>query len=136
MEAGEFARDRTEKDAVFLTGTQHLNPVLSIGGKQVVCGPDLWLYWHGFDTTARKEEIRLFYEDPDSYPEIPQKYNVSYIYVSSYEESEYEVDTEALDRNYRKVFENGEATIWKVYFVTEPSRYPVKVQPSLAPPSG
>ena len=114
VEAGEFARDRTEKDAVFLTGTQHLNPVLSIGGKSVVCGPDLWLYWHGFDTTQRKEEIKQFYEDPEQYPEIPQKYNVSYIYVSSYELSEYDVDTEALDRNYRKVFENGEATIWKV----------------------
>ena len=114
VEAGEFARDRTEQDAVFLTGTQHLNPVLAIGGKTIVCGPDLWLYWHGFDTTQRKEEIRLFYEDPEQHPEIPEKYGVEYIYVSSYERSDYGVDEEALDRNYRKVFENGEATIWKV----------------------
>ena len=114
VEAGTFARDRTEKDAVFLTGTQHLNPVLSIGGKTIVCGPDLWLYWHGFDTRERQEELRMFYEDPEHNADIPQKYNVSYIYVSSYERSAYSVDTEALDRNYRKVFENGEATIWKV----------------------
>ena len=114
VETGEFVRDRTEKDAVFLTGTQHLNPVFAIGGKTVVCGPDLWLYWHGFDTGERKEDLRLFYENPDEYPEIPQKYNVDYIYVSSYERSDYNVDEEALDRNYRKVFENGEATIWKV----------------------
>lgn len=114
VEAGEFARDRTEKDAVFLTGTEHLNPVLSIGGKTVVCGPDLWLYWHGFDTRERQEDLRVFFEDPDSHPEIPQKYNASYIFVSSYERSQYNVDTEALNRNYRKVFENGEAVIWKV----------------------
>ena len=114
VEAGEFARDRTEQDAVFLTGTQHLNPVLSIGGKTIVCGPDLWLYWHGFDTGERKEELRLFYEDPQNHPEIPQKYDVGYVYVSSYERSEYNVDEEALNRCYRKVFENGEATIWKV----------------------
>ena len=114
VEAGEFARDRTEKDAVFLTGTQHLNPVLSIGGRTVVCGPDLWLYWHGFDTAERREDLRLFYEDPENHPEIPQKYNAGYIYVSSYERSEYNTDEEALNRNYRKVFENGEATVWKI----------------------
>ena len=114
VEAGEFVRDKTEKDAVFLTGTEHLNPVFAIGGKTVVCGPDLWLYWHGFDTRERKEDLRVFYSDPEGHAEIPQKYNVDYIYVSSYERTEYSVDEEALDRNYRKVFENGEATIWKV----------------------
>ena len=114
VEAGEFVRDKTEKDAVFLTGTEHLNPVFAIGGKTVVCGPDLWLYWHGFDTRERKEDLRIFYSDPEGHPEIPQKYGVDYIYVSSYERSDYSVDEEALDRNYRKVFENGEATIWKV----------------------
>ena len=114
VEAGEFARDRTERDAVFLTGTQHLNPVLSIGGKTIVCGPDLWLYWHGFDTRERQAELRLFYEDPEGHADIPGKYNAGYIFVSSYELGAYHVDTEALDRNYRKVFENAEATIWKV----------------------
>ncbi len=114
VEAGEFARDRTEKDAVFISGTQHLNPVLSIGGKSVACGPDLWLYWHGFDTWERQEDLRMFFEDPESCPEIPQKYNAGYIYVSSYERGQYDVDEEALDRMYRKVFENGEAAIWKI----------------------
>ena len=114
VEVGEFVRDGTGKDTVFLTGTQHLNPVLSIGGRTIVCGPDLWLYWHGFDTTERKADLRLFYEDPENHPEIPQKYNADYIYVSSSERAEYDVDEEALDRNYQKVFENGEATIWEV----------------------
>ena len=114
VEAGEFARDRTEKDAVFISGTQHLNPVLSIGGKSVACGPDLWLYWHGFDTWERQEDLRMFFEDPESFPEIPQKYNAGYVYVSSYERGQYDVDEEALNRMYRKVFKNGEAAIWKI----------------------
>ena len=114
VEAGEFVRDRTEEDAVFVTGTQHLNPVLSIAGREIVCGPDLWLYWHGFNTQERQTELKLFYEDPEAYPEIPQKYGAGYIYVSSYERGSYDVDEEALDRNYLKVFENGEATIWKI----------------------
>ena len=114
VEAGEYARDRTDADTVYLTGTQHLNPVLSIAGKTIVCGPDLWLYWHGFDTSQRQREIRAFYEDPENNADIPLKYGASYIYVSSYERNNYDVDEETLDRNYIKVFENSEASIYRI----------------------
>ena len=114
VEAGEFARDETPDDAVYLTGRQHLNPVLSIAGKTIVCGPDLWLYWHGINTTDRDWDIREFYEDPEEYAEVLADYDVSYIYVSSYERSNYDVDEEALRRNYTVVFENPEAVIYMV----------------------
>ena len=114
VEAGVYARDETAPDAVYLTGTQHLNPVLSIGGKTIVCGPDLWLYWHGFDTSERQAEIRAFYEDPGANADIPRKYGVSYIFVSSYERSNYDVDMETLEKEYIKVFENREAAIFRI----------------------
>ena len=112
--AGEYIRDHTEKDAVFITGTQHLNPVCAIAGRQVVCGPDLWLYWHGFDTGERQEELRLFYENPDNWPEVPQLYDAGYIFVSSYERSNYDVDMDALRESYPVVFENNEAVIFRI----------------------
>ena len=114
VEAGEYIRDNTEEHTVFLTGTQHLNPVIALAGRNIVCGPDLWLYWHGFDTTERKVELAQFYTAPEENAQVLQKYNVSYIYVSSYERSQYAVDEEALDRLYEKVFENVECTIYKV----------------------
>ena len=115
VEAGEFARKWTSPDAVFLTGSEnHLNPVLSIGGKTIVCGPNLWLYWHGFDTGDRQNDIRLFYEDPEHHADILQKYQVDYIYVSWYERSQYDLDEEAIRRNYPLVFENTEAAIYQV----------------------
>ncbi len=114
VEAGEYIRDNTEEHTVFLTGTQHLNPVIALAGRNIVCGPDLWLYWHGFDTTERKVELAQFYTAPEENAQVLQKYNVSYIYVSSYERSQYAVDEEALDRLYEKVFANVECTIYKV----------------------
>ena len=114
MEAGEFVRDNTEEDAVFLTGTQHLNPVASIAGREVVCGPDLWLYYHGFNTTERKYDISRFMTAPEENLDVLEKYGVDYIYVSSYERSNYAVDVEALDRMFTRVFENWEATVWVV----------------------
>ncbi len=114
VEAGMFIRDHTEEDAMFLTGTQHLNPVDSIAGRSIVCGPDLWLYWHGFNTQERKLDLMLFYEEPEEYREILEKYGVDYIYVSSYERNSYDVDEEALAEMFPAVFVNGEAAVYQV----------------------
>ncbi|MGN0762729.1 MAG: hypothetical protein ACI4MK_05050, partial [Aristaeellaceae bacterium] len=114
VEAGEYVRDNTEEGSVFMTGTQHLNPVSSIAGRTTVCGPDLWLYFHGFDTTERKMDVKAFFELPEENAFLLQKYDVDYIYVSSYERSSYQVNTEALDRLFERVFANGEAVIYRV----------------------
>ncbi len=119
VEAGFFVRDETEEDAVFLSGTQHLNPVSSIAGRRTVCGPDLWLYWHGIDTLERKTDIALFLTDAEGNKEVLSKYGVDYIYVSSYERSSYAVDWDGLDQIGDIVFENGEATVYRVRDLTE-----------------
>ncbi len=114
VEAGEFVRKETPEDAVFITGTQHLNPVTSIAGRTIVCGPDLWLYWHGFDTGERQAELAAFYEAPEENVETAEKYGAGYVYVSSYERSSYDVDYEELDRIGVRIFENGEAVIYRL----------------------
>ena len=114
VQAGEYVRDETEEDAVFLTGVHHLNPVASIGGRRIVCGPDLWLYYHGLDTNARKADISRFYADPEGSQDVIARYGVDYVAVSSYERNDYRVNTAALDRLYSRVYQNGEMTIWRV----------------------
>ena len=114
VEAGDFVKNQTEEDAVFISGTQHLNPVISIAGRKIVCGPDLWLYWHGFDTRERQEEIAAFYEAPEAHADIPGKYGAEYVYLSSYERNSYNVDEDGLGRIGLKVFENGEASIYRL----------------------
>ena len=51
---------------------------------------------------------------PEANAHILEKYDVDYIYVSSYELSNYAVDTEAMDSLFEKVFENDEAVIYAV----------------------
>ena len=116
VEAGMFTKEETDRAAVFITGTQHLNPVLSIAGRTIVCGPDLWLYWHGFDTTERKTEIADFYEDPENNLATARKYGAEYVYVSSYERSSYDVDERGLAKIGVKIFENNEASIYRLNY--------------------
>ncbi len=89
VEAGVYARDNTEEDATFMTGVHHLNPIASIAGRDIICGPDLWLYYHGLDTAGRQREIAAFYNDPANNAHILEKYGVDYIVVSSYERNDY-----------------------------------------------
>lgn len=114
IEAAEFIRENTDTDAVLLTGTQHLNPLCAVAGRQIVCGPNLWLYWHGVDTTQRNRELRAFYENPEENVWVVQKYNVSCISVTAYERGDYDVDIGGLDALYERVFENDYAIIWRV----------------------
>ena len=115
VEVAEFVKENTDQDAVFMCGTQHLNPISSIAGRKTVCGPDLWLYYHGIDTTERKADIAAFYADPAGNLEILAKYDVDYIYVSSYEYSSYgDIDTDTLDNLFERIYEDGSQIVWKV----------------------
>ena len=111
---GEYARDNTEEDATFLTGVHHLNPIASIAGRDIVCGPDLWLYYHGLDTNDRKYDIRVFYADPENNTAVLEKYGVDYILVSSYERSDYDIDYEGLVQIADEVYHNREGMILRV----------------------
>ena len=114
VKLGEYVRDNTDEDATFLTGVHHLNPIAAIAGRDIVCGPDLWLYYHGLDTNERKQDIRAFYADPENNMDVIEKYGVDYVLVSSYERNDYEVDFTGLEMIADAVYANWEGTIYRI----------------------
>ena len=115
-EAARYIEENTGEHDVFMTWTQHINPVSSLAGRTIVCGPDLWLWYHGFTTWDRQNEIRAFYANPEENLGILEKYGVRYIFVGSYERAELSVDKEGLEAVADKVFESsrGEITVYRV----------------------
>jgi uncharacterized membrane protein len=117
IEAAAFIEENTSAHAVFLTGYQyHINPVSSLAGRTIVCGPDTWLYYHGFDTTERKNDIERFYADPNGNLDVLAKYKVEYILLSSNERSNMPVDYEGLEKLFPLFYtgENGEISLYEV----------------------
>lgn len=114
--ASEFINENIPKHSMFLTSTTHVNPVASLSGQNILCGPDLWLYYHGFDTSERKQELYNFYSNPSKDSEILSKYGVEYIYLSPYERSEFDVNEIALSENFKEIYSNGIGGI-KIYKV-------------------
>ena len=113
VEAGQWIEENTDRDAVFLTGQQHINPVCSLAGRQIICGSDLYVYFHGLTYGEQAEDCRRFLENPAGNAGVLAKYGVDYIYVSDYERSEFDVDMQALHARYEIVFENQDVTIYR-----------------------
>ncbi len=107
VETAEYIRENTPEHSVWLTGNQHLNPVSSLAGRTILCSSDLYLYYHGFNTGARRAEIAAFYENPAQNLDLLSKYQVEYIYVSPYErsDSQYALNEDALEELFPLVFE-------------------------------
>ena len=114
MEAGEWIAENTEKDDVFLTGQQHINPVCSLAGRQILCGSSLYVYFHGLDYDRQSEDCRRFYEDPENNADVLEAYDVDYIYVSDYERADFDVDLGAIDAACELVYENPDVRIYRV----------------------
>ena len=109
IETAEYVKQHTPEHSVFLTGNQHLNPVSSLAGRTILCSSDLYLYYHGFNTGARRAEIAAFYEDPAANLDLLKKYQVQYIYVSAYEraDGQYDLNEDALESLFPLVFETA-----------------------------
>lgn len=116
VEVAQFIRENTPEHSVFMTGNQHLNPVSSLAGRTIVLSTDSYLYYHGFNTAARKMEVRAFFEEPASYMDVLERYGVGYIYISSYERNSnwYEVNEEAIDSLFPLIYDDGDHRIYQV----------------------
>ena len=106
VQLADFIRDETPRDSRFITGTQHINPVFALAGREVVCGPDLWLYYHGFDTRERQKDLKDFFMAPEMHMDVLQKYGVSHVLVGSHER-ELGADAGRLEELLKKVYDAG-----------------------------
>lgn len=111
-DAGAWIDENTPRDAVFLTGQQHLDPVCTLAGRQIVCGSDLYVYFHGLNYETQRADCEAFYESPKENMDVLDRYGVDYIYVSDYERSDFDVDLDALEEMFPVVYQNPDVRVY------------------------
>ena len=114
VEAGAWIDENTEKDAVFLTGQQHINPVCSLAGRQIVCGSSIYVFYHGLVYEEQAADCQRFYENPEENADVLEKYGVNYVYVSDYERADFLVDLEGIEKLGELVYENPDVRIYAI----------------------
>ena len=107
METAAFVEENTPEHSTFICWTQHINPVSGLAGRNIVCGPGLWLYWHGYNLSQREADIRDFYADPAAYADVLARYDVDYILVGEYERANLTIDEGMLEELYPLIYESA-----------------------------
>ena len=87
----EWAENNTDPSDVFLTATNHNNAIASLTGRNIVCGSGTFLYYHGVDYQPAEADVKSMFENPEERETLLQKYNVKYIVLGAYEQSDYAI---------------------------------------------
>lgn len=83
-------------------------------GRSIVCGPDLYLYYHGIDTHQRHEDIAAMLEAPAQNETLFKQYGVEYVYIGSSERGNFACDTDWFHQNGALVYQQNGISIYRL----------------------
>lgn len=113
LELSQWVEENTPEDAVFLTDTRHNNEVASLTGRNVLCGSPSYLYYHGLNYVGNQQAAQTIYQQPEAAQGLVETLGVDYILVSDFERNSYQVDQEALDALYPRVYDDGSRVVYQ-----------------------
>lgn len=88
-----YIEENTEPTDVILTDTRYNNEVVSLTGRNIVCGSSSFLYYHGLDYQTQEDDVAYMYQNPQD-KKLFDKYDVKYVYLSDSERYSYSVTRE------------------------------------------
>ncbi len=84
----KYIKENVPKDAIVLTGTDHVNPVVTLAGRTVYVGSSLYVHFHGFgdEFDKRSNEVyEIFNSSAREIKEFCKDKNISYVFVGQHE---------------------------------------------------
>jgi hypothetical protein len=110
----DYVNKHTPKDALFISGDQHVNPISTFTGRNLYCGTALFLYFHGVNYQQRADEISTMYKEPNQFPALAAKTKIDYVYYSSYERDQFKVAPTYFEQNYPTIFHQGDYYVFAI----------------------
>lgn len=114
VEAADFIVENTEPDSLFMTATDHTNPVAVLSGRSVTCGPGLYLYFHGVSYQSREKAVAKAYGGGEDFLRLAEELGVDYVYIGGNERRKYDVDEDWFRERCPLVYELDDIRIYRV----------------------
>ena len=116
IELADFVKNNTPKDAVFLTGEEHINPISGLSGRYIYLGSGSFICTHGYtdEYWERMADLKNVYENVAfDITDFCREKNISYILISDSERYDFNVNMEKFSK-YEKVFQNNSCELYKI----------------------
>jgi hypothetical protein len=110
----DYVNKNTPKDALFISGDQHVNPISTFTGRKLYCGTGLFLFFHGVNYQERANDIAQMYKNPDQFAGLAAKTKIDYVYYSSYERDQFKVEPTYFEQNYPTLFHQGDIYVFAI----------------------
>jgi len=110
VECAQAVDESTSEDVLFVTGRQHLNEISALAGRNIYAGSTLYVHFHGLDYASRYNQIKEIYEDSSKSKELLDEIGADYLYISSYEWNDFNLDVSIYDM-YPTVYSMNDITI-------------------------
>ncbi len=112
--AADFIIGNTPADSLFLTSSDHTNPVSVLTGRNILCGAGMYLYYHGIDYGAREAQLPVMYAGGQDFERLAAEYGVDYVYIGNSEYADYHVNYDYFADNYPLVYDQGGISIFQI----------------------
>lgn len=112
--AAAFIEENTDPQGLFLTGITHNNAVSILTGRDILCGTDTFLYYHGIDYGERMARVPEMYRGGEVFERYAEQYGVDYVYIGQAERSQYQVDEAYFQDNYPCIYSAGGINIFQI----------------------
>ena len=112
----DYIKENIPSDALFLTDTHHLNPVVSLAGRNIYVGSSLYVFFHGDgdEYYKRNKEVETVYSGKcKDLNAFCKERSIDYIYVGSNEVNKYKPDNSVFSE-LERVYTIGTETLYKV----------------------
>lgn len=116
LKLAEYVKENITEGDLILTGNSHLNPIASLTGRPVLEGFPGWLWTRGINYHQREEDIRNYYQNPEKYDQIIDKYQIKYILLDDQVRYDFGADLGVFQQLYPEVFNQNQYHLFKIKF--------------------
>lgn len=116
IKTAEYIKKNVPSDAVILTGTGHLNPVVTLAGRTIYVGSSLYVHFHGFvnEYQQRSKEVNEVYAGTaEQITEFCKSKGISYVYLSNNEINGHKANVSEFER-LNCVYSAGNNSLYKI----------------------
>lgn len=113
---GEYIKENTSKDALFLTSSAHLNPVPTLAGRNIYLGSSLYVYFHGMGDEYYKRDSAIKAAYSGTYEELEtfcDQNGIDYIYIGDNERNSFDINENTVSK-LEKVYTQGTESLYKI----------------------